>query len=75
MLIDYQGQFAAREVACKHCPWSGKGADMTNGDSFGDGVERNCPVCGEYFGFVQWPVFVVDEPPLAWKANIGRVAD
>jgi hypothetical protein len=75
MPIDKHGQGAARIVACGHCPWSGEVADMTNGDSFGDGVEKNCPVCGEYYGFVQWPVFVVDNPPAGWKANIGRVAD
>jgi hypothetical protein len=74
MFIDHYGDFASGEKSCKHCPWKGKAADMTSGDSFGDGVEKHCPDCGTYYGFVQWSVIVSNNPPSGWEANIGRVA-
>jgi hypothetical protein len=37
-LIDFYGKFAKSTVTCRHCGWTGKGADMTNGEGFGDGV-------------------------------------
>ena len=36
-------------------------------------VEKDCPACGEKWGFVQWSVFVTDNPPKDWKSKIGRV--
>jgi hypothetical protein len=36
-------------------------------------VEKDCPACGEKWGFVQWSVFVTDSPPKDWKAKIGRI--
>jgi hypothetical protein len=46
---------------------------MTSGDSFGDGIEKDCPRCDNYHGFVQFSIVVPDNPPAGWKATIGRV--
>jgi hypothetical protein len=72
-LIDYYGEFVARDVSCNHCGWTGKGQDMESGETFGDGVEKSCPRCGRYHGFVQWSVVVADDPPDDWRSKIGRV--
>jgi hypothetical protein len=72
-LIDYYGEFAASAVTCGKCGWTGIGAEMTLGEAFGDGVEKHCPRCDERWGFVQWSVFVSDNPPKDWKSKIGRV--
>jgi len=45
MLLDFYGKFARSTVTCRHCGWTGKGAEMTNGEGFGDGVEKDCPAC------------------------------
>ena len=72
-LIDYYGKFAVCSIACLICGWTGIGEEAKTGGSFGDGVEKHCPMCWNYFGFVQFSVFVVDDPPQEWEANIGRV--
>jgi hypothetical protein len=72
-LMDFYGDFAAGAVACDKCRWTGIGAEMTSGEVFGDGVDKHCPACNERWGFVQWSVAVVDDPPLDWRSNIGRV--
>ena len=72
-LIDFYGRFAAGTVTCEKCGWSGTGAEMKSGEVFGDGIEKDCPACGEKWGFVQWSVFVTDNPPKDWKSKIGRV--
>jgi hypothetical protein len=72
-LIDFYGKLAKSTVTCRHCGWTGKGADMTNGEGFGDGVEKDCPACGERYGFVQWSIAVADNPSKGWKSKIGRV--
>lgn len=72
-LLDFHGAFARRTVTCRHCSWSGLGADMKDGDSFGDGIDKHCPACGERWGFVQWSVTVSDDPPANWESKIGRV--
>ena len=62
-LIDYYGKFAVCSIACSICGWTGIGEEAKTGDSFGDGVEKHCPMCWNYFGFVQFSVFVVDDSP------------
>jgi hypothetical protein len=52
---------------------AGTGAEMKSGEVFGDGIEKHCPSCGEKWGFVQWSVFVADNPPKDWKSKIGRI--
>jgi hypothetical protein len=46
-----------------HRRWTGRGADMKDGEAFGDGIEKDCPACGEKWGFVQWSIAVADNPP------------
>ena len=72
-LLDFQSEFARSTITCRHCGWTGKGSEMKNGDCFGDGVEKDCPACSEKWGFVQWSVFVADNPPKDWRSKIGRV--
>jgi hypothetical protein len=72
-LIDFYGDFATGAVACEKCGWTGIGSEMKSGESFGDGTDKHCPACGERWGFVQWSVTVIDNPPLDWKATIGRI--
>jgi hypothetical protein len=72
-LLDFYGQFATTGVTCGTCKWTGLGSELTSGETFGDGVEKHCPRCGSYHGFVQWSVVVSDNPPPAWKAKIPRV--
>jgi hypothetical protein len=48
---------------------------MSSGESFGEGVDKHCPQCGERWGFVQYSVSVMDDPPADWRSKIGRVAD
>ncbi len=74
-LLDYFGDFQRQTITCEHCAWSGLGSTMSSGEAFGDGVDMDCPQCGERWGFVQYSVFVADDPPEDWEANIGRVAD
>lgn len=73
-LIDFYGQFAAGNVECSRCGWTGLGSELVTGDTRGDGCENDCPACGETWGFVRWSVFVADDVP-GWEANTGRVAD
>jgi hypothetical protein len=72
-LLDYYGEFAASKVTCNACAWTGIGAELISGESFGDGVDKDCPACGERWGFVQWSVFVSDNPPKDWRSKIGRI--
>ena len=72
-LIDFYGEFAASGVTCDACGFTGIGAELTSGETFGDGIDKHCPACGERWGFVQWSVIVVDEPPDDWRSKIGRV--
>ena len=74
-LLDYYEAFSRTVQTCNKCGWAGLGSDMDSGESFGDGVEKVCPVCGKRWGFVQYSVTVADDAPADWKANIGRVAD
>jgi len=71
-LLDFYREFAANGVACEKCGWTGIGTEMISGEAFGDGIEKHCPACREKWGFVQWSVAVVDDPPDDWKSNIGR---
>lgn len=73
--LDYMGAFKRRAVTCRHCGWSGRGADMEAGDSLGHGMDFHCPACGERYGFVQYPVVVPDDAPDDWPAKIPPVAD
>jgi hypothetical protein len=72
-LLDFYGKFARSSVTCGHCGWTGKGAEMTNGEGLGDGIDKHCPACSERYGFVQWSVAVAENPPKGWKSKIGRV--
>ena len=74
-LLDFYGDFRRANQSCGKCGWSGPGSAMASGDSFGDGIDMHCPKCSECWGFVQWSVAVADDPPIDWKANVGRVAD
>lgn len=74
-LLDYMGDFRRGPVTCRHCQWSGRGADMTAGESFGHGVDFHCPKCDERYGFVQYPVVVADDAPDDWPVKIKPVAD
>jgi hypothetical protein len=46
---------------------------MKSGETFGDGVEKDCPRCGSYHGFVQWSVVFPDQPTDDWRSKIARV--
>jgi hypothetical protein len=72
-LLDFYGEFATSGVTCDVCKWAGIGAELISGETFGDGIEKDCPSCGKKLGFQQWPVFVDNNPPEDWKANIDRV--
>lgn len=74
-LLDFYGDFERANQSCVKCGWLGRGSTMANGESFGDGIDMHCPKCSERWGFVQWSVSVTDDPPIDWKANVGRVAD
>jgi hypothetical protein len=74
-LLDFYGDFARATHSCRKCGWTGLGSAMSSGESFGEGVDKHCPQCGERWGFVQYPVFVVEDPPADWKSKTGRVAD
>lgn len=73
--VDFYGEFARAQQTCSKCGWSGLGSEMASGESFGDGVEKECPGCGAAWGFVQFSVTVEDDAPADWKAQIGRAAD
>jgi uncharacterized protein (DUF983 family) len=73
-LIDFYGDFCRSVHSCG-CGWSGPGADMVSGESFGDGVEKHCPRCGDKYGFVQWSVVVAENAAPGWEARIERAAD
>jgi hypothetical protein len=72
-LLDFYRELATSGVTCDACKWTGIGAELISGETVGDGVDKHCPRCDERWGFVQWSVAAVDNPPVGWKANIGRV--
>jgi hypothetical protein len=72
-LIDYYGEFSVSCVTCGTCGFTGIGAELTSGETFGGGTDKHCPACGERWGFVQWSVAGADEPPEGWQSRIGRV--
>ncbi len=72
-LLDFYGEFAATGVTCDACQWTGIGAELTSGETFGDGIDKHCPACGERWGFVQWSVAVAEDPPDDWRSKIERV--
>jgi hypothetical protein len=74
-LIDFYGDFERATHICRKCSWFGLGFAMPSGESFGDGVDKECPQCGERWGFVQWSIAVADDTPEGWEANVGRVVD
>lgn len=74
-LLDYYGDFQRAMQRCDKCGWTGLGSEMESGESFGHGVDKECPNCGARWGFVQWSVAVADDAPTNWKENIGRIAD
>ena len=74
-LLDFYGEFARTQHACGTCRWTGLGSEMATGETFGHGVDMECPRCAERWGFVQYSVVVSDDAPADWKANIGRIAD
>ena len=74
-LLDFYGDFCRESQTCLNCGWAGPGAAMESGESFGDGVEKHCPACGEKHRYVQWSVAVADDAPADWRARVGRVAD
>jgi hypothetical protein len=74
-LIDAYGRFSQSNVECQACGWTGLGFEMPTGDTCGDGCEKDCPACGEHWGFVQWSIAVADDAPADGRAHIERVAD
>jgi hypothetical protein len=48
---------------------------MERGEVFGNGMDFQCPECGERYGFVQFPVVVADDAPDDWPSKIKPVAD
>jgi hypothetical protein len=74
-LLDFYGDFQRSTITCRHCGWRGRGSDMTSGESFGDGTDKDCPKCKERYGFVQYSVVVADDAPEGWESRIGRVDD
>jgi hypothetical protein len=74
-LIDTYGRFSQSNVECQACGWTGLGFEMPTGDTCGDGCEKDCPACGEHWGFVQWSIALAEDAPADWRAHIERVAD
>jgi hypothetical protein len=74
-LLDHYGEFTRSNVECAKCGWTGLGAEMPTSETFGDGCEKDCPACGERWGFVQWSVAVADDAPADWRAHVERVSD
>lgn len=64
-LRDDYSPFMAAEHRCRACGWTGLGSAMTSGESFGDGIDKHCPRCGERWGFVQYPLIIHAEDPSA----------
>lgn len=48
--------FVASMVECPNCKWIGPGKRTVSGECFDTGVEKHCPVCDHYFGFVRFPM-------------------
>jgi hypothetical protein len=69
------GEFRRRAITRRDCGWSGRGADMQVGETFGDGADFHCPACGERYSFVQWSVTVTDDALADWPSKIPRVGD
>ena len=74
-MLDFYGDFARATHSCSKCGWSGLGSEMNSGESFGDGVDKECPACAQRWGFVQYSVTVADDAPADWKSKVGRAAD
>ena len=74
-LLDFYRAFEQATQCCRKCNWTGQGSAMVSGESFGEGVDKECPACGERWGFVQYSVTVTDDPPADWRAKIGPVAE
>jgi hypothetical protein len=72
-LRDFYGDLAASGVSCDACKWTGIGAELISGETFGDGVDTHCPACNERWGFVQWSVAAADNAPDDWRENSGRI--
>ena len=74
-MLDFYGDFCRATHTCRRCRWTGLGEAMKSGEGFGDGIEKHCPICGEYSSFVQWSVLVADDAPPNWRSMIARVPD
>ena len=48
----HYSDFVKSTIECPNCKWIGLGATMVSGESFGDGVDKECPVCGKRWGYV-----------------------
>lgn len=72
-LLDFYGKFAAGAAECNACGWTGIGAELNSGETFGDGVDKHCPRCDKKRGFVQWSVTVSKKPPKGWRSTIPRI--
>jgi hypothetical protein len=74
-LIDHYGEFCRSNVECGKCGWTGLGSEMSTAEACDDGCEKECPACGERWGFVQWSISAADDAEANREAKIGRVAD
>jgi len=52
------------EHTCKKCGWRGIGKETNIRESFSEGSERECPKCGNYFGYIAYPLIdeTLDDP-------------
>ena len=46
--------FTEMDVKCSNCSWRGHGSDTVTRWSGAFGAEKECPQCGEYFGFTNY---------------------
>ena len=60
-LLDFYGEFARASQTCRGCGWRGLGSTMESGETFGDGVDKHCPSCGQRWGFVQFSVAFIEQ--------------
>jgi hypothetical protein len=47
-------EFRKSTIACKDCNWVGLGAEMVQGEAFGDGCDKHGPRCDWRYGFIAY---------------------
>ena len=69
--LDLWGEAMRSLRTCRKCGWAGTGALCVTGESFGDGVELDCPRCRGRCGFAQYSIFTSDGD----LSRVERAAD